>query len=213
MFRYLKFKLGFYGLFVIAMTGSFSTLTMVEEVSGEIQLAMQNSEQSSKDQVNQREKELSLEFFDKVKHLDSFEHRKQALVKKYVSLSLNLEKMQVVLRGLKSADMALSVNPVENTLMLEHRKIISERQFVVERILEGLLSQYQLLEVLENLQKASGLKEPAQAGNEEEIRWTKEELRRLQERESLNWMLLKISEALHYLRTDVTKELNLLQKK
>lgn len=208
MYRYLKCKLGYYGLFMIAMTGGFSALTMVEEVSGETQLAMQTSELDSKDLMNQREKELSSEFFDKVEHLDSFEQRKQALVNKYVSLSLNLEKMQVVLRGLKSADMALSVNPVENTLMLEHRKVISERQFVVERILKGLLRQYQLLEELESLQKES-----APADNREEIHWIKEELRRLQEQESFHWMLLKISEALHYLRTDVTKELNLLQKK
>jgi len=156
---------------------------------------------------------LSSEFFDKVKLLDSYGQRKQALVKKYISLSLKFEKMQVILRGLQSADMAVSVDSMENTLMLEHRKIVSERQFVLERIREGLLRQYQLLENLETLQQSAVSKARAPSGNREEIRWVKGELRRLEEIENWNRMLLQIKEALHYLRTDVTKELALLRRK
>lgn len=208
----LKMKLSFCGFFVIIMAGVLSDVTVAAKALGESQITWGTSGRGSQDLVK-REKQLSSEFFAKVKLLDSYEQRKQALVKKYTSLSLKLEKMQVILQELQSADMALSVDSKENTLMLEHRKIVSEKQFVLERILEGLLRQYQLLESLEALQQNAVSKVHDPYDNREEIRWMKGEIRRLEEMENWNWMLLKIGEALHYLRTDVTKELALLQRK
>lgn len=212
MYEGLKIKLGMCGVFVIIMAGVPSGITIAAKALGESQMTMQTSSSDSKDLVG-REKQLSAEFLDKVKLLNSYDQRKQALVKKYISLSLKLEKMQVILQGLQSADMAWSADSRENTLMLDHRKIVSERQFVWERILEGLLRQYQLLESLETLQQNAVSKAHAPSDNREEIRWVKGELSRLEEMENWNWMLLKIREALHYLRTDVTKELDLIRRK
>jgi len=212
MYEGLKIKLGMCGIFVIIMAGVLSNLTIAAKALGESQMTMQTSGSDSKDLVG-REKQLSAEFLDKVKLLNSYDQRKQALVKKYISLSLKLEKMQVILQGLQSADMVWSADSRENTLILDHRKIVSERQFVWERILEGLLRQYQLLENLETLQQNAVSKVRTPSDNREEIRWVKGELRRLEEMENWNWMLLKIREALHYLRTDVTKELDLIRRK
>ena len=208
----LKFKLGVCGFFVIIMAGILSDITIATKALGESQMTMRTSGRDSKNLL-EREKQLSSEFLDKVQLLNSYGQRKQALVKKYINLSLKLEKMQVILQGLQSADIALSVDSKENTLMLEHRKIVLEKQFVFERILEGLFRQYQLLENLETLRQRAVSKAIAPSDNREEIRWVKGELRRLEEMENWNWMLLKIREALHYLRTDVTKELDLLRRK
>ena len=212
MYEGLKMKLGLCGFFVIIMAGVLSDITIATKARGESQMTMRTSGRDSKNLL-EREKQLSSEFLDKVRLLNSYGKRKQALVKKYINLSLKLEKIQVVLQGLQSADMALSLDSKENTLMLEHRKIVSEKQFVVERILEGLFRQYQLLENLETLQQRAGSKVIAPSDNREEIRWVKGELRRLEEMENWNWIMLKIGEALHYLRTDITKELDLLQRK
>jgi hypothetical protein len=76
-----------------------------------------------------------------------------------------------------------------------------------------LFRQYQLLENLETLRQRAVSKAIAPSDNREEIRWVKGELRRLEEMENWNWMMLKIKEALHYLRTDITNELNLLRRK
>jgi len=208
----LKFRLGICGFFVIIMAGVLSDSTIVAQALGASQMTMQTSDKDSKNFI-EREKQLSSEFLDKVKLLDSYEPRKQALVKKYISLSLRFDKMQVVLQGLQSADMALPVDTMENTLMLEYRKIVSERQFVWERILEGLLRQYQLLENLQTLQQNAVSKSHSPSDKRDEIRWVKGELRQLEEMENWHWMLLQIREALHYLRTDVTKELDLLRRK
>ena len=208
----LKIKLGMWGVFVIIMAGVLSDITIAATALGESQMTMQTSDKDSNDLI-EREKQLSLEFLDKVKLLDSYEPRKQALVKKYIRLSLKFDKMQVVLQGLQSVDMALSVDSMENTLMLEYRKIVSERQFVWERILEGLLRQYQLLENLQTLQQKAVSKSHSPSDKRDEIRWVKGELRQLEEMENWHWMLLQIREALHYLRTDVTKELDLLRRK
>ncbi|MCZ6799377.1 MAG: hypothetical protein O7F12_02700 [Nitrospirae bacterium] len=208
----LKFKLGVCGFFVIIMAGILSDITIATKALGESQMTMRTSGRDSKNLL-EREKQLSSKFLDKVQLLNSYGQRKQALVKKYINLSLKLEKMQVILQGLQSADIALSVDSKENTLMLEHRKIVLEKQFVFERILEGLFRQYQLLENLETLRQRAVSKAIAPSDNREEIRWVKGELRRLEEMENWNWMMLKIKEALHYLRTDITNELNLLRRK
>lgn len=208
----LKMKLGFCGLFVIIMAGVLSDRTLAAKALQDSQMTMPTTDSDSNGLLA-REEQLSSDFFAKVKHLDSYEHRKQALVKKYVRLSLKLDKMQVVLQGLQSADMALSGNSKENTVMLEHRKIVSEKHFALEQILEGLLRQYQALEKLETLQQRAVSNAQAPSDNSEEIRWVKRELRQLEEMENWNWMLLKIRESLHYLRTDITKELDLLRRK
>ena len=208
----LKIKLGMCGVFVIIMAGVLSDITIAATALGESQMTMQTSDKDSKYLI-EREKQLASEFLDKVKLLDSYEPRKQALVKKYIRLSLKFDKMQVVLQGLQSVDLALSVDSMENTLMLEYRKIVSERQFVWERILEGLLRQYQLLENLQTLQQKAVSKSHSPSDKRDEIRWVKGELRQLEEMENWHWMLLQIREALHYLRTDVTKELDLLRRK
>ncbi len=212
MYEGMKFKLGICAVFVIILGGVLGDMMFASQVLGESQTTMRNSDRHSKD-LTEHELQLSSEFFEKVKALDSYELRKQALVNKYINLSLKSEKMQVVLRELESASVALSADSRENTLMLEHRKIVSERQFVWERILEGLLRQYQLLESLETLQSHAHSKAPASSDNTAEIRWVKGELRQLEETENWNWMLLKMRESLHYLRTDITKELDLLRRK
>ena len=211
MFGGLKIPLGFCGFLAITMVVVLGDFTFVERVRGQTLMTMPASGKDSKD-LKQREKKLTSEFLGKVKLLGSYDQRKKKLIKRYINLSLELDKMNVVLRELKSADMAGLGESTENILMLEHRKIVSERSFVIEQIKEGLLRRYQLMEKLETLQKSEGSKSASPSDVGAEVRWAKGELRRLEERENWNWMLLKIREALHYLRRDVTKELGLIKK-